>query len=198
VLPNGIVSSESASPIAVPATASAPVQADGTFELAWLNGPRRSRLARAPGSWSIKEITVNGRDITDEALPFGRPADSLTGIEMVLTNRAGSIAGRVTDDRDQPATDFAAIVFATEPERWYQGSRFLGFARAAADGTFAVTSLPPGNYYVAAITGIQGNATYGDWQDPEVLATLAPRATRVLLSDGQAASLVLRLIASAR
>jgi hypothetical protein len=193
-LPNGIVSSDSVSPIALTATASAPVQADGTFDLARLNGPRRFRLARAPASWSIREITVNGRDVTDEALSFGRDDESLSGIEVVLTSRAGSVAGRATDDRGQPAADFAAIVFSTEPEHWYQGSRFLGFSRAAADGSFTVANLPAGNYYVAAVSDVAGNANYGDWQDPDVLAALAPRATRMFLADGQAASVTLRVI----
>jgi hypothetical protein len=48
-------------------TATAQVQADGTFELNGLNGPRRFRLVRAPASWSVKAIRVNRRDVTDEA-----------------------------------------------------------------------------------------------------------------------------------
>jgi hypothetical protein len=179
----------------MPSTGTSAVQADGTFELAYVNGPRRFRLVKAPPQWSIRQVTVNGQDTTDRALPFGSRADSLTNVEIVLTSRSAAIAGVVTMDGGQPAPGCAVLVFATEAERWYQGSRFMGFARAKADGSFAVPNLPGGDYYVAAVDRLQGDPNYGEWQDPDVLAALAPRASKVFLADGQSLPVAPRLIA---
>ncbi|HEV3141001.1 MAG TPA: carboxypeptidase-like regulatory domain-containing protein, partial [Vicinamibacterales bacterium] len=104
-------------------------RADGTFVLEGLNGPRRLRLMRAPAGWSLKTIRVNGRDITDEPQSFGTSDESLTDVEVMLTNRAASISGRVSDAQGHPVDDYTAIVFATSSDRWYQGTRFLNFTR---------------------------------------------------------------------
>jgi hypothetical protein len=192
-LPNGIVTGTPAL-VTSPATATAEVKPDGSFELDALNGPRRFRLIRAPASWSVKTIRANGRDVTDEPLSFGRKDESLTDVEIVLTNRAASVAGVVTDARGRPAAGSVVLAFATDPDRWYQGSRFLAFTRAGSDGSFAVVDLPQGEYHVAAIDWMQGSDSYGEWQDPEFLASIAPRATRIILADGQAMSATPRLI----
>ena len=192
-LPNGVVTGTPA-PGTSPTTATTQVRADGTFELNGLNGPRRFRLVRAPASWSVKAVRANGRDVTDEALPFGRKDESLTDVEIVLTNRAASIAGVVMDARGQPAADSTVLVFASDPARWFQGSRYLAFARATSDGSFIVEHLPSGEYYVAAVDWMQGNESYGEWQDPEFLTSIAPRASRILLADGQPGSTTTRLI----
>ena len=192
-LPNGVVMGTPATATS-PATGTAQVQSDGTFQLDGLNGPRRFPAGKSAGSWSVKAVRVNGRDVTDEPLSFGRHDESLSDVEIVLTNRAASIAGVVADAPGQPAAGCAVIVFASDANRWYQGSRFLAFTRARSDGTFDVADLPPGDYYAAAVDWMQGNDSYGEWQDPAFLTLIAPRAARVLLADGQATSVTPRLI----
>ena len=150
-----------------------------------LNGPRRLRVL-APATWSVKAIRANGRDIADEPLPFGTKEASLTEVEIVLTNRAAGITGSVTGARGQAVSDYTVIVFATNADRWYQGSRFLTFTRPKADGTFAVVDLPPGDYYVAAVDRVQGSEGFGEWQDPALLESIALRATRLTLTSRRA------------
>ena len=174
--------------------ARATVQADGRFVLDGLNGPRRIRLLRAPESWNLKAIRVNGRDLTDEPLSFGGKQDSLSDVEVVLTNRAAGIRGNVSDRRGQAVTDYTVIVYATDADRWYQGSRFLRFTRPKSDGTFAVPDLPSGRYYVAAVDRLQGNEGSGEWQDPALLESIASQATKVALTDGQVSDVTPRLI----
>jgi hypothetical protein len=169
-------------------------QPDGTFMMDGLNGPRRLRLLGAPPSWTLKAIRVNGIDVTDDSLPFGTRDQSLTDVEVVLTKNAAGITGGVADARGASVTDYTVIVFATRPDRWYQGSRFLTFTRPKADGTFAVADLPPGEYYVAAVDRMQGTEGFGEWQDPAVLESLAPGSTRITLGEGQTPSVTPRLI----
>jgi len=178
-------------PLAGP-TGRATGKSDATFVLNGLNGPRRLRLLRVPPSWRLKAIHANGSDVTDEPLPFGAKDESLTDVVIVLTNKVSGIAGSVTDARGQAVTDYTVIVFATNADRWYQGSRFFTFTRPKADGTFAVTDLPSGEYYVAAVDWLQGTEGFGEWQDPAFLKSIAPRATRLTLSDGQLAAVTLR------
>jgi hypothetical protein len=132
--------------------------------------------------------------VTDEPLSFGTKQESLSDVEVVLTNRAAGISGRVNDRRGQAATDYTVIVYATDADRWYQGSRFLAFTRPKSDGTFAVRDLPPGPYYVAAVDRLQGSEGSGEWQDPAFLESIASQATRVTLTDGQLSLVTPRLI----
>jgi hypothetical protein len=57
-----------------------------------------------------------------------------------------------------------------------------------------VTDLPQGEYYAAAVDWMQGTDSYGEWEDPDFLTSIASRANRIVLSDGQAMSVSPRLI----
>ena len=137
---------------------------------------------------------MHGRDITDEPVSLGKPQESLTEVEIVLTTTPARISGRVSDARGEPTTDFTVIGFATDPYRWYQRSRFLNVAQPKDDGTFELAGLPPGEYFVAAVDWMQGNESAGEWQDPVFLQGIEPRATRVTVAEGQLVSLALPLI----
>jgi hypothetical protein len=169
-------------------------RSDGTFALDGLHGPRRLALLRTATTWSLKAVRANGRDVTDVALPFGRAQDSLTDVEIVLTNVSARIGGRVNDAQGRSVAGYVALVFATEREQWYQSSRFLRFASSRVDGTFGVGDLPAGEYFVAAVDWMRGNDTSGEWLDPDFLQSITSRATRVTLGEGQQLSVTPRLI----
>jgi hypothetical protein len=169
------------------------VHDDWTFDMAGLSGPRRLVVSAPPG-WAAKAVRVNGRELTDAPLPFGKTDDSLTDVEVVVTNRIGEIAGTVTDGRGQPTADFTVIVFATDPRRWYTQSRFMTFGRPSPDGTFVVRGLPAAEYFVVAVDRMQGAEGSGEWQDPMWLEAMTSRAVRMTLSDGQKRSIALRLV----
>lgn len=168
---------------------------DGTFEIANIVGPRRIRLTRAPAGWGLKHVLVNGVESTDTVFPFGTKDQSLKNVEVVLTNQLTEISGGVTDARKQPVSEYAVVVFATDRDRWYEGSRFFTLARPRGDGTYAVRRLPAGDYYIAALDRVQGTNADGEWQDPEFLDALSRRATRVTLGEGQRVALPLTLTA---
>jgi hypothetical protein len=64
-------------------------------------------------------------------------------------------------------------------------------------GGVTVPSLPPGDYFVAAVDGL-GADMDGEWQNPDVLAALSTRAQRVTVGERQRATAELRLIRWAR
>ncbi len=171
------------------------VQRDLTFTIEGVHGPRRLVVDRVPPGWMVKTITAGGVDVTDATLSFGTRDESLSDVEVVLTNRVTRLAGTVTDARGQPATGYTVLIFPTDRDRWYVGSRFFRRSSGGESGMFVVTGLPPGSYDVAPVTGLGALREGGDaWQDPEVLDSLAFRATHVTLADGQQLSVSATLV----
>ena len=168
-------------------SASANIHADWTFEMAGINGPRRLQLVIAPSGWALKEIRVNGIDVTDHALPFGRADQSLTDVEVVLTDRINELSGTIAS-----APGSHLIVFPTDRDRWYPSSRFLRTAVAGVDGSFTLSGLPFGTYYTMAVSQLPAEGE-DSWQDPQYLDSLVSRASTITLGDGQKQVLTLRL-----
>lgn len=169
-------------------------ETDGTFVMTGLNGPRRLRLLSAPPSWIIRSATADGVDITDDVIAFGRPQQSIANLDIVLTARTATISGAVFDGRGRDVADYTALVFSTESRRWYPESRFVKFARPTTDGTFLISGLPAGEYYVAAVDWMQGDEVSGEWQSPEFLEGIARDATKLTLADDVQAAAKLTLI----
>jgi Carboxypeptidase regulatory-like domain len=174
--------------------ATADIRSDWRFRMAGLNGPRRLHLQSVPPGWMLAAVLVNGIDVTDRPISFGKPEESLVDVEIVLTDRVSELSGMVTDDRAAPAGGASVIVFSTERDRWYPESRFLRTAPVGPDGGFIVQGLPAGSYYVAAVAGLPQNGG-GAWQDPAFLEALRVGASTATISDGQKRSVSLRLSA---
>jgi len=169
--------------------ASADIHGNWTFDMHGLNGPRRLGLVRTPPGLALKEIRLNGVDLTDKPIPFGTHAQSLSNVDVVLTDRVGEVNGRVVDDRGRPLAGAAVIIFSTDRQHWYQDSRHMRRAAAGQDGAFTVVGLPPGSYY--ASTATLAEAGEDTWQDPEFLESLVPGAITVTVVEGLKTTLAL-------
>jgi protocatechuate 3,4-dioxygenase beta subunit len=172
--------------------ATADIHADWSFDIAGVNGPRRLQLARAPAGWALEDVRVTGISVVDRPLAFGRSEQSLRDVEVVLTDRVSELTGTVTDDDKQPAPGSMVVVFSTDRDRWYPGSRFFGVSAAGAGGLFTLAGLPFGTYYAAALAGPLAEGQDA-WQDPAFLDTILPRASTVVLREDQKQTLDLRL-----
>jgi hypothetical protein len=164
------------------------MQDDGTFEVKNLSGQRVIRVSVRNPAWMLKRITRAGREITDEVVDFTK--GNVDGVEVFLTNRVTSIAGRVTDDKANPVSDYSVLVFAADRGKWTDRSRFIALGRPSQDGTFKISGLPPEDYFAIALSAVPGT----QWQDPEFLRTLEESATRFVLGDGEAKTVTLRLL----
>jgi protocatechuate 3,4-dioxygenase beta subunit len=171
--------------------ADANIHADGMFEIRGVNGPRRLQLTRRPEGWTLKEIRVNGIDATDRILSLGRAEQSISDLDVVLTDRVNVLGGSVSDEHGQLASTAIVIAFSTARDRWYPVSRFMRRSATRKDGNFSIAGLPPGTYYVAVAQPPAG----GDeaWQDPAFLTSLIPRASTATLGDGDTRTLNLRV-----
>jgi hypothetical protein len=121
------------------------------------------------------------------AVPNGQQAQA-------IASAGAAISGHVTDSRSTPIVTYSVIVFGTDRRTWVTTSRSLRLAQPAEDGSFEVASLPPGEYWVAAVAPIAGTEVSGEWLKPESLEKLSFRAQRVTLAERQRHITVLRLV----
>jgi protocatechuate 3,4-dioxygenase beta subunit len=175
-------------------------QADGTFEIREIWDRQLFRLpiedvgAARPdwihdtSGWFLKSVAVDGKDITDDGYEF-KPGQSLTGIEILLSDRPTTLVGTVQDDRGRPIGDYTVIAFATDSGKWGYGTRFVRAARPDQNGKFLIKALPPGVYQVVAVEYLET----GEETDPARLENWHTLGTGVTLAEGEARSIALRL-----
>ena len=164
------------------------VKADGTFELKGLSGTRIIRPANLPAGWMLKSVRVNGNDITDTGIDF-KAGETVSGVEVTLTSKLTEINGTVKDG-SQPVKDYTVVVFADEPQKWtLPNSRYITGSRPDQEGRFQIKNLPAGGYYAIAVDYL----AQGEWNDPDVLERLKPKATSVSIREGETKTLNLTL-----
>jgi hypothetical protein len=165
-----------------------------SFRVTSLSGPTRIVVSTDDDGWYVRSIAIDGIDVTDVPFDFGFDGRQYTDAEVVFSQFGGSIDGRAIDDRASPVSDYAVYVFATDRDKWFSGSRWLKLVRSTGEGTFRVPSLPPGEYWLAAVDRVDTVADSRDWVDTSLLASLATRATRVAVGERQEQTFTLRVI----
>ena len=161
------------------------------------------------GRWTLKALTIRGRNLMDELMTFEN-GQHYTNVQIVVTDKRTLMDLRVSGDDGQPTREYVAIAFPVDKEKWTSPLRpvrthvpqpILTMPRTgaappgAAVGRGATTAtymtggnqgpqerflgLAAGEYYVIAVDDIQVE----DSQDPGVLERLATSASRVTLTD---------------
>lgn len=164
------------------------VNPDGTFEIAGLADPRMIRVM-APSGWTLKAVIAGGRDYADTPIEVA-PGQTISGVEIVLTNRVSNLSGIVSDGRGRPMLDASVVVFPDEPRLWTYASRYVRIARPDQEGRYRIDSLPAFDRYLAiAVQDLED----GQSRDPAYLTTVRPSATRFGLREGEGVTLDLKL-----
>jgi len=133
----------------------------------------------APG-WVLKSAMYRGHDLADGSIDL-KPGDVLDGVVVTLTDRPAEISGRVIDAAGHPVTRYSIVVFTTDGTLWLPYARRARLVLPAADGSFAVSGLPAGEYAVAAVEGADST----DLLDSAFLAQILGSAFKVTLGDGE-------------
>jgi hypothetical protein len=167
----------------------ATIRDDWTFDIRGILGKRTVRLSAPGGDWFLKAVEIDGRDVTDSPVDFNATT-VLEDVQVVLTQKRTQVQGRALSLRNEPASDYAAIVFPEEPERWHTGSRYIQAGRPDQQGLFTIRGLPPGRYLAAAVDYLES----GEERDPDLLKSLVVRSSRLTLGEGEAARIDLRLV----
>ena len=175
-----------------PSPAAAPdngrVTESSTFTVTGLYGPARLRV-NLPDDWVVESIQLEGRDITDETIE-ARGGDTLSNVQVVISNNVNIVAGSVTDATGAATSDGTVIVFADDSGRWVEDSRFVRSARPDQRGAFQIKGLPAGDYLAVALDYVAD----GSWNDPEYLDSIRRYGQRIKLADSGTQTLALRLV----
>jgi hypothetical protein len=128
---------------------------DGLFSLSGIT-PGEYMLDIPPiitheSGWMPTSIILEGRDVVDS--PIRLAADTITNVTVTLSNRSADLSGRVTDADGRPQPDLTLVVFSTDRLHWYRGSRRLQQALPDARGDYRLAGMPPGEYWLAAVSG---------------------------------------------
>jgi hypothetical protein len=136
-----------------------------------------------PAPWTLESITIGGRDATDAAFAVGDT--DVTDVVITYTDRPASLSGTVALLKTAGEASASVFLFPANRMRWIDarlGSRTFRVTRTSTTGTFSWTSVPPGDYLLAAIR----DEDAGDWPDVQFLTRLASIATPIKVSANQA------------
>jgi len=177
--------------LAPPGIATGEPDATGEFTLAGITGARRLQVTRLPPGWVLKSITSDGIDVTDLPLEFGRPTETIRTIDVVLSDRTNTVSGTITDDRARRVPGARVVVFSPDRDRWYPASRFVRSVESGLDGSFSISGLPIGSYFVA----LAPRTPAGDegWRDAQLLDSIRPGARSISVGETDAQTLNLRV-----
>lgn len=135
---------------------------------------------RAPiGRWWLKSITIDVGELLDR--PFDLRQSTDTAI-VSFSDRASTLAGVARDAEGMPADGAAVIAFGVDESSWFTNSRRVAGVNAAADGTYSIRNLPPGDYFIVASYDV----TQGEWFDPALLQRLRARSIRISIGEYEA------------
>jgi hypothetical protein len=164
------------------------IREDWSFEATGLSGRRRFRLNAPPAGWYLKSVTHEGTDVTDTGLDF-KEGGAVSGLEIVLTERATELSGGVQGSNARAVTDYVIVAFSSDSAKWGFQSRFIRSARPNQDGRFSIKGLPADDYIVVALDYLEP----GEESDPEQLAQWKTKGTAVTLGHAESKAVTLKL-----
>ena len=139
------------------------------------------RVSPIPIGWFFKGAMLQGRDVADT--PLELESKDVSGIVITFTDRPSSITGTVRGP-DGPDPSAIVLAYPVDSNVWSSSgalSRRMRTARAAKDGTYTLTALAPGEYYVVAVQ----EDLVGEWQDPALLQALTRVARQIRVVEGE-------------
>jgi uncharacterized protein (DUF2141 family) len=127
----------------------------------------------------VKSAKLGGVDVLDAGFRFAGEPDKV--LEIVLARNAGWLAGRVEDERKQPASGvFVTIVPDKASARLYRTDMYKTTS-SDADGWFELKNLPPGDYKVFALQGFEKDS----WLDPDFFKPYEDRGLSIKVGEGK-------------
>jgi hypothetical protein len=156
----------------------ATVSPDLTFTMKGMLGEYVLRTS-APNQF-LKAVMLGAEDITDTPREF-KSGDKVT---MILTSRASTLEGNVTDAAGKPTTDAGIILFSEDKASWRSNSFKTRRTIVDPNGHYKLPGLMPGRYYIAAVPRDRLNVS-SSGADAAFFEQLAKEATSVVVGEDE-------------
>lgn len=153
---------------------------DGRFRIGDVTG--RVLLQSEDDDWIVTSTIVDGEEHVDAVIDVaGRGA--IEGVRVTVTNRHGSVRGRVADASDRPLADHVVAVLRTEQTGIV--SQRVRLVRTDPAGRFSISRLRPGTYVAGVAEDLEDNYHLS----PAFQERLRSRGHGFVLREGDAMTL---------
>ena len=158
-----------------------PLRADGSFEVSGVP-PGSFALTVNPvdaASWWGRSALLGERDLFDGLIEVGRA--SMTDVVVTFTDKRSELSGTLQTSSVAPASDVFVIAYATNPAMWGPRARRVQAVRPGVDGRFSIKDLPPGDYYLSAVTEVEQE----ELQESKFLEELVKASIKITIGEGE-------------
>jgi len=163
----------------------AQVQPDGRFTI---TGVVPGTYALRASGGALQSSIVDGQDTLDYPIDVDGERD-IAGAVITVTDRTTELSGVISNPAGEPAFEHTIIAAAVDPRFWTPFSRRIVAARPDTTGRYVFRNLPPGAYFLAAVTDLEPGRQF----DPDLLRTLAGASVHVTLAEGAKVTQALRV-----
>jgi hypothetical protein len=154
---------------------------DGTFRFEGVPPGRYRVTASGLGPLHLQSAILADRETLDDPFEVGLGQD-VTGLHVAVSPASTVVSGTLLDQLGRPAPEFAVVMFSADRAHWATAPRRMtGLVRLDSNGAYRITGLPPGTYYLSAVT----DASPQQLADPTFLEGLAAAALTVTLTPGE-------------
>jgi sarcosine oxidase gamma subunit len=164
------------------------VRADGTFELNVPDATYRIDAYSECAECYVKSAKIDGTDHLEKGVQIVGGISQV--IEVVYSNRSGSVEGVVTKSDQLPATGVTVLLVRDPPPLHGKLTRFK---EGTTDqyGHFTIRGVAPGKYKAFAFATAPG---FDDFTDPEFIGPLESKGESVSIEENGKQTLQLKLI----
>jgi len=116
------------------------------------------------------------------------PAPTVTLIPTATPGLPPRLVGHITW-QGRPAQPLYVIVFPSDKALWIAGSRRVLSARSSDTGAYKLANLPPGDYYLCALSELETVIQ----SEPAYLEQLVAASVKLTLGEGEKKTQNLRI-----
>ena len=113
---------------------------------------------------------------------------------FTFTDKRAALSGTLETASRRQAHEYMVIAFPTNRDWWKTPFRRVRTARPDLKGQYEMQDLPPGEYYLAALTDLAPD----DLHDSDFLGSIASSGSRVTIGVGEQKTQNIRLTAPIR
>jgi protocatechuate 3,4-dioxygenase beta subunit len=159
------------------------------FEMTGVNpGKFRVGAMGLPDGYYLKSVrAAGGQELPNRVLDLsGGVAPNL---EVVLSNKAGSVGGIVQDTDGKPASGMTIVMMSADPTK-REGMDAFKLSQSDTSGNFNLKNLPPGEWVLFAFL----DAEDGAYQDPDWIKKYEASGTRVNVKEKSTEQVTLKVL----